>query len=188
MNMRLNKTWTKTVSTFVTMVSHLICDHKEATQGIHTDDYYVKKLNATFFKHKDMAAHIQTMETQDAMLLQHFGTTVAPRTYDDHLHKPSNYTTLLDNQYAKSQAQQQNTNSTNVSSRSNNSNGQQSGRGNGNQGRGRGNGGGCDNGGRGRGQGNGGRGSGGHGNNNNFIDQDTWNNMSWDNHQAIIKA
>ena len=85
-NMRLIKTWTKTVSTFVTAVSHLIRDHKEATQGIHTDDCYIEKLNATFFEHKDMAAHIQTMETQDAMLLQGLGTNIAPRTYEDHLH------------------------------------------------------------------------------------------------------
>ena len=70
--MRLNKTWTKTVSTFVTAVLHLIRDHKEATQGIHTDDYYIEKLNATFFEHKDMAAHIQTMETHDAMLSRHW--------------------------------------------------------------------------------------------------------------------
>jgi hypothetical protein len=69
-NMRLNKQWTKTVSTFVTTVSHLIRDHKEVTQGIHTDEYYIKNLNATFLEHKDMAAHIQTMETQDAMLLR----------------------------------------------------------------------------------------------------------------------
>ena len=95
--MRLNKMWTKTLSTFVTTVSHLICDHKEATQGIHTDDYYIKKLNATFFEHKDMAAHIQTMGTQDAMLSQWLGTTIAPCTYDDHLHELLDYAMLLDN-------------------------------------------------------------------------------------------
>ena len=67
-NVRLNKMWTKTVSTFVTTVLHVIRDHKEATQQIHMDDYCIKKLNAAFFEHKDMVAHIQTMETQDAML------------------------------------------------------------------------------------------------------------------------
>ena len=51
-----------------------------------------------------MTAHIQTMETQDAMPLQHLGTTIAPSTYDDHLHELSDYATLLDNQYTKSQA------------------------------------------------------------------------------------
>ena len=56
------------VSTFVTMVLHLIEDHKKATQSIHMDDYYIEKLNAMFLEHKDMAVHIQTMETQDAML------------------------------------------------------------------------------------------------------------------------
>ena len=51
-NMHLNKTWTKTVSTFVTTVLHLIRDHKEATQGIHADDHYIEKLNATFFERR----------------------------------------------------------------------------------------------------------------------------------------
>ena len=93
------------VCTFVTTVLHLIRDHKEATQGIHTDDYFVEKLKATFFEHKDMAAHIQTMETQDAMLLRWLGTTIAPRTYKDHLHELSDYAMLLDNQYSKTQLQ-----------------------------------------------------------------------------------
>ena len=77
-------------------------------QGIHMDDHYIEKLNTTFFEHKDMAAHIQTMETQDAMLLRHLGTAIAPRTHDDHLHKLSDYATLLDNCYSKSQAQRWN--------------------------------------------------------------------------------
>ena len=49
-NFHLNKMWTKAVSTFVTTVLHLIRDHKEATQGIHADDYCIQKLNETFFK------------------------------------------------------------------------------------------------------------------------------------------
>ena len=69
-NMWLNITWTKTVSTFLITVLHLIWDHKEVTQGIHADNHCIKKLNATFFEHKDMAAHIQTVETQDGMLLR----------------------------------------------------------------------------------------------------------------------
>ena len=56
------------VSTLVTTVSHLIQDHDWATEGIHKDDHGIKKFDATFFEHKDMAAHIQMMETQDAML------------------------------------------------------------------------------------------------------------------------
>ena len=62
-NVCLNKMWTKTVSTFAMTVLHLIWDHKEATQGIHTDDCHIEKLKATFFNHKDMPAHIQIMET-----------------------------------------------------------------------------------------------------------------------------
>ena len=61
--LQLNKMWTKTVSAFATAVLHLIQDHKEATQGIHTDNYDIKKLNATFFERK-------MMEMQDAMLLR----------------------------------------------------------------------------------------------------------------------
>ena len=104
-NMRLKKMWTKTVLMFVTVVLHLMCDHKEATQGIHADDYHIEKLNATFFEHKDMAAHVQTLETKDAMRLQCLVTTVIPSTHDQHLHELSDCATLLDNRYAKSQAQ-----------------------------------------------------------------------------------
>ena len=88
---------------------------QEATQGIHMDDYYIKKLNATFFKRKDMAAHIQMMETQDAMLSRRLGTTIAPRTYKDHLHELLDYATLLDNRNSKMQSQRRNANNTNVS-------------------------------------------------------------------------
>ena len=54
------------ISTFVTVVLHLIRDQKEVTQGIHTDDSHIEKLNATFLEQKDMAVHIQMMETKDA--------------------------------------------------------------------------------------------------------------------------
>ena len=107
---------------FVTAVLHLIWDHKEATQGIHTDGYYIEKLNATFFEHKDMTAHIQTMETQDAMLSGQLGTTIAPCACKDCLHKVLDYTALLDNQYSKTQSQQHNVNDTNVSNGNGNNN------------------------------------------------------------------
>ena len=51
-----------------------------------------------------MAAHIQMMETQDAMLSRQLGTTIAPRTYEDHLHELSDDAALLDNQCSKAQA------------------------------------------------------------------------------------
>ena len=103
------------VSTFVTTVSHLIRDPKEATQGIHTNGYYIEKLNTTFFVHKDMVAHIWTMETQDAMLSRRLGTTIAPRTHEDHLRELLDYTTLLDNWHSKAQAQKHSANNSNVS-------------------------------------------------------------------------
>ena len=79
-------------------------------------------------------------------------------------------------------------NSTNVSNSNSKNNGQQSGRGNGFKGCGCGNSSGHSNGGPGRGRGNGGCGSSGRGNNNNFINQDTWNNVSRDERQAVIEA
>ena len=103
------------MSAFVTALSHLIWDHKEATQGIHEDDCYIEKLNAPFFEYKDMAAHIQMVETQDAMLLRCLGMKIAPCTCKDHLRKLLDYAPLLDNCYSKSQAQQRNANNTNVS-------------------------------------------------------------------------
>ena len=58
---RLNRSWTKTVRAFVNMVTTLIRDHKEATEGKHDDEYYIEKLNATFSEHKDMSSHIQNI-------------------------------------------------------------------------------------------------------------------------------
>ena len=133
-SMRLSEIWTKMVSMFICTVLHLIRDHKEATQGIHTDNYCIKKLNATFFEHKDMATCIQTMETQDAMSSRQLGTTIAPCTYDDLLHELLDYATLVDNQYAKSQSQRQNANNTKVSNGNGNNGGQQGSRGTGSQG------------------------------------------------------
>ena len=129
------------------------------------------------------------METQDAMLSRRLGTTIAPRTYEDHLHESSDYAAVLDNRYSKAQANRRSANSSNVSSNSNNSNGgNNSGRRSGGRGRGRGDSGGRGNGGRGRGRGNGGRGNGGRGNTNSYINKTTWYDMTWDERQAIIEA
>ena len=102
-----------------------------------------------------MAAHIQTMETQDAMLLKCLGAKIAPCTHEDHLHKLSDCAMLLDNCCSKIQAQQHNTNDTNVSNGNGNKSGQQGSCGGGSQGHG------CGNGSHGCGHGNGGHGSGG---------------------------
>ena len=75
-----------------------------------------------------MAAHIQTMETQDAMLSRRLGTAIAPRTCEDHLHELSDYATLLDNRYSKAQANRRTANSSNVCSSNNSNSGSNSGR------------------------------------------------------------
>ena len=62
-----------------------------------------------------MAAHIQIMETQDAMLSRCLGMKIAPGTHMDHLHELLDYATLLDNQCSKSQLQQRNANNVNMS-------------------------------------------------------------------------
>ena len=114
--------------------------------------------------------------------------TIAPRTYEDHLHELSDYATLLDNRCSKAQANRRSANSSSASTSNNSDSGSNSGRGNGGRGRGRGDGGGRGNGGHGRGRGNGGRGNGGRGNTNSYIDETTWYNMTWEERQAIIEA
>ena len=49
-------------------VSHMIKDHKEACDSAQSDTCCIEKLNATFSEHKDMAAHIQSLDAQDGML------------------------------------------------------------------------------------------------------------------------
>eukprot|EP00977_Amphora_coffeiformis_P020515 scaffold8326_cov140-Amphora_coffeaeformis.AAC.4 len=49
--LRLNKSWTKSVSHFVHFVAGKIKDHKDLTNSNHDDHYYVEKLNATFEEH-----------------------------------------------------------------------------------------------------------------------------------------
>ena len=110
--LRLNKDWTKSVTSFVNKVAHLIRDHKEATSDVHDDVYYIEKLNTTFSEHRDMAAQIQTLETQDAMLTRRLGTQVQPRTYEAQLFELSEFATVLDNQYKTRQAKKRNVNTT----------------------------------------------------------------------------
>ena len=94
-NVHLNKTWTKTASAFLTAVSHLIRDHKKATQGICVDDHCIKKLNAMFFEHKNIESHIQTIETQDNVLSRCLEMKIAPCACEDHSHTLSDCATLL---------------------------------------------------------------------------------------------
>ena len=99
--MRLNKTWTKSVRAFVNKVAHVIRDHKEATNNVHDELYYIEKLNTTFSEHNDMQRHIQSMETQEAMLTRRMGGALLPHTYESQLHELSEYATVLDDRYAK---------------------------------------------------------------------------------------
>ena len=84
------------VSAFMTAVSHMIKDHKEATGNRQGDIYYIEKLNATLLEHKGMSQHIQTLATQDAVLSRHMRGTLLPNTYDAHLHELSEYATTVD--------------------------------------------------------------------------------------------
>jgi hypothetical protein len=56
----------------------VIRDHKEATQNKQSDEYYLEKLNNTMSKHRDMQAHIQTLDTQDLMLSRRMVGNLAP--------------------------------------------------------------------------------------------------------------
>jgi hypothetical protein len=177
---RLNRSWSKTVRAFLNKVAHLIRDHKEATNGVQDDAYYIEKLNNTFKEHKDMSAHIQSLETQDALLTRRMGGKLIPRTYEGQLFELSEYATILDERYAQSQAARR------AHQASQQKDNDRSGRGNGNGG-GRGGQGGRGNGGaRGRG---GGRGNGnGNGNGNGrgndqrpgpgYISPEDWRNMT----------
>ena len=118
--LRLNRQWTKTVTAFVNKVSHVIRDHKEATHDIHDDAYYIEKINTTFSEHKDMAAHIQTLETQDAMITRRWGTAIEPRTYESQLYEIQEYATLLDDRYKTHQSQKRAANAASQNNTSNN--------------------------------------------------------------------
>ena len=101
---RLDRNWSKSTINFVNKASHLIRDHKEATKNVHDDEYYIEKLKNTFSEHKDMSAQLQTLETQEAMLVRRCGGNLAPRTYEGMLHEVTEYATILDERYATAQA------------------------------------------------------------------------------------
>ena len=173
---RLNKTWTKSVSSFVTHVSGLIQTHKDLTQGVHDDNYYIEKLNATFEEHKDMNSQIKTLETQENVLQRRLGHHVPPKTYDDQLHELTEYATTLDAMYSRRQNARR---TTNRSERNDRQSGRGGGRGNGRQGNGRGGRGGRGNGGRGRG----GRGRAGPG----YMNEEEWQALGYEGQQRIIR-
>ncbi len=169
---RLNKTWTKSVSAFVTYVSGLISTHKELTNGLHGDAYYIEKLNNTFEEHSGMSSHIKTLETQEAVIERRLGATMRAKTYEDQLFELTEYATVLDTQYKNRQATRRNANNTERQGRGNNG-----GRGGGGRGRGgRGN----------NGRGRGGRG-GGRGSNPDYVPYEKWSSMTYDERQAHIR-
>ena len=53
--LRLNKDWTKMVTSFMTTVAHTINDHKQLMNNKHDDTCYIKKLNKTLSEHRDMS-------------------------------------------------------------------------------------------------------------------------------------
>jgi len=113
-NLRLNKNWGKSVKAFMNKVSHLIRDHKEATDGAHDDRYYIEKLKNTFLEHRDMSSHLRTLETQEAMLTRRMGATGLPQmTYEQWLFEISEYATTLDDRCSKNQSNRRNADSTN---------------------------------------------------------------------------
>ena len=141
--LRLNKTWTKSISAFVTHVSGLIQTHKDLTDNKHDDNYYMEKLNATFEEHQGMRAHIKSLEAQEGVLLRRLGKAVKPKTYADQLHELGKYAITLDDLYSKRQNSHRNANQSERGGRGGRGNGGRGGRGRGNGGRygGRGNGG-----------------------------------------------
>ena len=81
----LHKHWNKTVTAFVNHVAHLIKDHKDLSDNMHQDSYYIEKLNATFDEHRDMSQHIQKLKTQEDILQRRLGTAFAKNTYNSQL-------------------------------------------------------------------------------------------------------
>ncbi len=179
-NVRLDKTWTKSITAFVKHVSGLIQTHKELTNNLHGDAYYIEKLNNTFENHHSMSSHIATLETQETALLRRLGHAIQPKTYADQLHELSEYAVILDDQYKKRQT---NRRATNQSER---------------QGRGNSRGGNGGRGGRGHDRNNsrnnnrGGNNRGGNGGNNRragpgFISKSDWERMSHEERMDIIR-
>lgn len=68
----MNKTWTKSIQSFLTEFHKLITLHKQLTQDLHTDEYYKEKLNMALSEHRDMSAYIEQIRTQDQVLQRRF--------------------------------------------------------------------------------------------------------------------
>ncbi len=159
--MRLNRSWSKSVTQFVNSVASKIKDHKELTNNSHGELYYIEKLNTTFEEHRDMNAHIQTLKSQRATL-ERAGVSLQAETYESQLFELRQQATILDTRYNKDSRRRANEAN---SSRNDSGGGRGGGRGRGGNG-----------GGRGRGNG-GGRGSGG-GNRNGWLPREEWIKLS----------
>ena len=85
----------RSVTAFVNHVATLVRDHKDAASNIHNEECCIEKLNATLQEHKDMAAHIQTLETQDSVLARRLGGGMPPRTYEGQLHELTQHAIVL---------------------------------------------------------------------------------------------
>ena len=113
-NMRLNRDWSKTVLAFVNEVSKLVKDHRELTNNVNGDEYYIEKVKATFSEHKDIGGHIKSMDTQESLMERrfqaafqgiggHFGP-LPPMSYETFIFEVKQYAIDLDARYAKSEA------------------------------------------------------------------------------------
>ncbi len=114
--LRLDKNWTKTVASFVTRVGHLIKDHRELSDPtVHTDPWYIKKLDETFSKHPEMSSYITTLKTQSAVIARHTGTApAAALTYLDHYNDLMEHATAIDGRNAKNRVVKRNQNVNNA--------------------------------------------------------------------------
>jgi hypothetical protein len=176
---RLNKGWNKTVTAFVNKVEKMIQDHRDLTNGVHGDTYYIEKLNATFEEHKDMSDFIQSLESQAKLIERRVGSTLKAQTYESQLFEVKEMATTLDHRYSKQQSTRR-ANEASSKTASNSNSDRRGGRGNGGRGRG------------GRGSG-GGRGNGGSSRKDNragpaYVPPDKWAGMSPEERDRIRAA
>jgi hypothetical protein len=102
--LRLNKDWTKSVTAFVTHISHLLSDHlgmnPRPLSGAHlyTDEWYIDKLNDTFSEHTEMRGFIQSIQLTNATVARSLTGTAAPATlvYTEYLANITDKAAIID--------------------------------------------------------------------------------------------
>ena len=94
--LRLDRQWPKTISLFVTKVSHLISDHQGLVDRTHyPDSYYITKLDECLSTNREMRSYITTLKTQSEAIAR--ATRTAPRepTYLKHLYDVQQHATVV---------------------------------------------------------------------------------------------